>query len=97
VLQPLVRTNPDNGTKALYCHPSKTENIIGMTPEDSQDFLHELIDMAIRPEFTYTHQWRLGDMLIWDNRSAMHRANFDYDPNQHRLLYKIIIKGEQPH
>ena len=96
VLQPLVRTNGDNGTKAIYCHPNKTENIVGMNPEDTQDLLRDLTKRAIRPEFVYTHMWRPGDLMIWDNRSALHKANIDYDQSQHRLLYRLIVKGERP-
>jgi len=96
VEQPLVRTNPDNGTKALYFHPSKVETIGCMTPAESQAFLDDLIVRAIRPEFVYSHQWRKGDMLLWDDRSSMHKANFDYDPDQHRLMYRILIRGDRP-
>jgi taurine dioxygenase len=96
VLQPLVRTNPDNGTKALYFHPVKTENIAGMSAAESQTLLNDLLQRAVRDEFTYRHQWRKGDMLIWDNRAAMHRAYFDYDPEQYRLLYRVIVRGEVP-
>jgi taurine dioxygenase len=97
VLQPLVRTNPDSGAKALYFHPVKTENIVGMSAADSQALLDDLLERAIRPEFIYRHQWRKGDMLIWDNRAAMHRAYFDYDPSVHRLLYRVLVRGERPH
>jgi taurine dioxygenase len=99
VLQPLVRTNPDNGRKALYFHTSKTENIIGLTPQETQVLFDELLTYALKPEFIYSHTWRLGDMLLWDNRSALHKANYDYDPadvTQHRLLYRIMVKGERP-
>lgn len=96
VEQPLVRTNPDNGTRALYFHPSKVENVVGMTPENSQVFLDELTERVIRPEFVYSHRWRKGDMLLWDDRSSLHKANFDYDPNQHRLMYRILIRGDRP-
>lgn len=96
VLQPLVRTNPDNGSKALYFHPVKTENIVGMSPVDSQALLDRLLEHAVRPEFTYRHRWRKGDMLIWDNRSALHRAYFDYDPAEFRLLYRVLVRGERP-
>lgn len=96
VLQPLVRTNPDNGSKALYFHPVKTENIVGMSAADSQALLDDLLERSIRPEFVYRHKWRTGDMLIWDNRAAMHRAFFDYDPHQHRLLYRVLVRGERP-
>jgi taurine dioxygenase len=95
-LHPLVRTNPDHGSKALYFHPNKTENIVGMSPQDSQDLLDDLVSRAVRPEFVYTHKWRLGDMLIWDNRSSLHKAHFDFDPHQYRTLYRVIVKGELP-
>lgn len=96
VLQPLVRTNPDNGKKALYFHPVKTENIVGMNAEDSQALLNDLLERTVRDEFIYRHQWRKGDWLIWDNRAAMHRAYFDYDPNEYRLLYRVLVRGELP-
>jgi taurine dioxygenase len=96
VLQPLVRTNPDNGTRALYFHPVKTENIAGMDPAQSQALLDELLEGAVRDEFVYRHRWRKGDMLIWDNRAALHRASFDYDPREHRLLYRVLVRGERP-
>jgi taurine dioxygenase len=97
VLQPLVRTNPDNGTKALYFHPVKTENIVGMDPAASQSLLNDLLERSVRDEFIYRHKWRKGDMLLWDNRAAMHRAHFDYDPNEYRLLYRVLVRGELPH
>lgn len=96
VLQPLVRTNPENGTKALYFHPVKAENIVGMGAGESQALLRELLERAVRPEFIYRHKWRKGDMLIWDNRAAMHRAFFDYDPEEYRLLYRVLVRGELP-
>jgi taurine dioxygenase len=96
VLQPLVRTNPENGAKALYFHPVKTENIVGMDAAQSQTLLKDLLERSVRPEFIYRHKWRKGDMLIWDNRAAMHRAHFDYDPGEYRLLYRVIVRGELP-
>ena len=96
VLQPLVRTNPENGKRALYFHPVKTENIVGMSAEESQALLNDLLERAVRDEFIYRHQWRKGDMFLWDNRAALHRASFDYDPNEHRLLYRVLVRGELP-
>lgn len=96
VLQPLVRTHPDNGSKALYFHPVKTENIVGLSAAESQALLNSLLEHAIRDEFIYRHRWRKGDMLIWDNRAAMHRAHFDYDANEFRLLYRVLVRGERP-
>ena len=96
VLQPLVRTNPENGAKALYFHPVKTENIVGMSAEESQALLNDLLERSVRPEFIYRHKWHKGDVLLWDNRAAMHRAYFDYDPDEYRLLYRVLVRGELP-
>ncbi len=97
MLHPLVRTHPERGSKAIWFHKNKTEAILGMGPEETQDFLTELLDIAIRPEFVYVHEYKLGDMLIVDNRSAMHKAGFDYDHSQHRMLYRVLIRGDKPY
>jgi alpha-ketoglutarate-dependent taurine dioxygenase len=96
VMHPLVRTHPDSGTKAIWFHQNKTETVTGMDPFETQTFLTELLETAIKPEFTYLHEWRLGDMLLIDNRSAMHKAGFDFDHNQHRMLYRILVRGDRP-
>lgn len=95
-IQPLVRTHPERGTKAIWFHKSKTEKVLGMEPEETQAFLDELLEIAIRPEFVYAHEYKLGDMFIVDNRSAMHKAGFDYDHSQHRMLYRILVRGDRP-
>jgi len=96
VVRPLVRTHPERGTKAVWFHQNKTECILGMEPQETQDFLTELLELVVRPEFTYTHQYRLGDMLLIDNRSALHKAGFDYDHSQHRRIYRTLVRGERP-
>ena len=95
-IHPLVRTHPERGSRAIWFHQAKTEAIVGMSPADTQSFLTELLEQAIRPEFTYLHEWRLGDMLMIDNRSAMHRAGFDYDKSQHRHLHRVLVRGDRP-
>lgn len=97
VVHPLVRTNPDNGKQALYFHPIKTENVVGMTPADTQDLFDDLMERIVRPEFVYSHQWRPGDMLIWDNRSSLHRGEPVGDPSQLRQLYRVIVRGDVPY
>jgi alpha-ketoglutarate-dependent taurine dioxygenase len=97
VIHPLVRTHPERGTKAIWFHKSKTERILGMEPQETQDFLASLLEVAMRPEFTYMHEYALGDMLILDNRSAMHKAGFDFDHRQHRMLYRLLVRGERPY
>ncbi len=67
-----------------------------MQPQESQDLIAEVLDAAIRPEFTYHHDWQLGDLLIWDDRSTMHMAMADYDLSETRTLFSVLIKGDRP-
>ena len=69
----LVRTHPGSGRKALYI-AMHASHIIGWPDDEGRGLLDELIDFATRPEFVYAHKWRLGDLVIWDNRCTMHRA-----------------------
>ncbi len=94
--QPLIRTHPETGKKAVYFHSVKVDTIIGMTPEDTRDLLKDVLDRINQPEFIYRHQWKSGDMLIWDNRCAMHQAYYDYDTSQPRTLMRIILQGDKP-
>lgn len=96
MVHPLVRTHPDKGTKAIWFHQGKTETITGMDAFETQDFLKELLEETIKEEFAYTHNWTLGDMLIVDNRSALHKAGADYDMSEHRMLYRTMVRGDRP-
>ena len=53
----------------------------------------EVFAHATQPRYEYRHQWKPGDLVIWDNRSVMHQANADYDPTQLRYLYRIMLQG----
>jgi len=97
VIHPLIRTHPENGSKAIYMHQGKVENFVGMTPEDSQALIRDLLETAIQPDFIYRHQWRLGDLLVWDDRASMHMAYANYDLNETRTLYRLLIKGDRPY
>lgn len=94
---PLIRTHPEHGSKAIYFHITKTLEIEGMTPEASRALLQDLLDRTIRPENTYTHNWRKGDLLVIDNRATMHRAHGDYDRSQDRELWRLIVQGDRPY
>jgi len=93
---PMVRTHPVHGSRAVYFHVTKATHISGMTPQASRTYMGELIDRMIRPEITYTHAWRKGDVLVIDDRATMHRAHGDYDRSQSRVLWRIIVEGDRP-
>lgn len=92
-LQPLVIRHPGNGRPALYLNTGRMEGIEGMAPEASFALIEDLYQHATHARYEYRHQWRKGDMVIWDNQAVMHQANADYDPEQKRFLYRLMIKG----
>ena len=92
-IQPLVHTHRENGRKALYLNPVRMESIDGMADDDALRLIDELMQHATQRKYEYRHQWRYGDMVIWDNRSVMHQANPDYDMNERRYLYRLMLKG----
>jgi taurine dioxygenase len=96
-IQPLVRTHPDTGKNAVWFHKSKTERIIGMTPEETQDFLQDLTERITQPQFCYAHEYQKGDLLIVDDRQSLHKAGFDFDHNQQRRLYRMLVRGDRPY
>jgi taurine dioxygenase len=96
VFHPLVRTHPENGRKALWFHTVKTDYVTGFTPDETRDLLADILEKGIKPAFVYRHRWQKGDMLIWDNRQAMHQAYHDYDPAEHRKLYRLLLEGDRP-
>jgi alpha-ketoglutarate-dependent taurine dioxygenase len=96
-IQPLVRTHPETGTKAVWFHKGKTERIIGMTPEETQEFLQDLTDKLTQPQFCYAHEYQKGDLLIIDDRASLHKAGFDFDHSQQRRLYRMLVRGDRPY
>ena len=97
VTHPVVRTHPGTGRKALYINPHYTMNFTGWTPEESQPLLDMLTARATRPENTFRHHWRVGDVLMWDNRCAMHYAVRDYDDTMPRYMYRTTAAGDRPY
>ena len=96
VLHPLVRTHPESGRRSIYLNPIRTEGIVGMAESDALGLLDELLAHATQPQYQYRHQWRQGDMVMWDNRCLLHKANGDYPVEQVRYLYRLMLKGERP-
>lgn len=94
VLHPIVRTHPETGRRALYINPIRIEAIEGMAEGEALALLDALLAHATRPEFEYRHRWRAGDLVMWDNRCLLHKANGDYPLDQERYLYRVMLKGE---
>lgn len=94
-LHPVVRTHPVTGRKGLFVNESMTTFIKGLDRRESNHLLAFLFDHLKTPEFQYRHKWQKHDMVIWDNRLSLHYALFDY--TEHRLLHRIVLKGDKPY
>ena len=99
VTHPLVRTHPESGRKALFTgmRGSLGAMVEGLGPEQSVEFLEELRAFATQSQFSYCHQWRPGDAILWDNRCTMHRATMFDDALGPRLCYLTTLAGEVPY
>lgn len=92
---PVFRTHPATGRRALYVNRLMTESIEGLPKDESDALLARLFDHAENPAWTYEHRWRVGDLLMWDNRCTQH-ARTDFDASERRLLRRCVVLGEKP-
>jgi taurine dioxygenase len=91
-VHPLVCTHPDSGRKCLYLGRRRNAYIIGLELAESERLLDELWAAATRDDFTWYNTWRVGDLVLWDNRCTMHRRD-PFDPAQRRIMHRTQIKG----
>ena len=89
---PVFRTNEDTGRKAVYVNRLMTIGIVDMPEAESGPLLKAVFDHAERGEFVYEHIWRLGDLLLWDNRCSSH-ARTDFPSTERRLMFRTTVKG----
>lgn len=97
VTHPVVRTHPVTGRRGILVNEGHTTHIMGMPEDESQALLQELWDHTTKPDFTYCHEWRVGDVVMWDNTLTQHLAICDYALPQRRLLHRTTITGERPY
>lgn len=90
---PIVWTH-QSGRKSLLLGAT-SDYVIGLPVEESRALLARLRDWATQPQYVYQHQWRPGDLLIWDNTGTMHRV-LPYPVDSGRLMHRTILAGEEP-
>ena len=93
-VHPLVRKHPETGLKSLYINPIRIEKIFDLSEDQTKTLLDELMEYVNSLKFEYRHRWKVGDFVIWDNRALMHKANGDYDMNEKRYLYRVMIEND---
>ncbi|NQV80213.1 MAG: TauD/TfdA family dioxygenase [Alphaproteobacteria bacterium] len=92
---PIIRTHPENGRKSIYTG-GFTMGVVGMAQDEALEFLDDLDAFMTQPQFVYTHEWRAGDVVFWDNRCTMHHAT-NYDAKNHtRHMHRTTINGDKP-
>ncbi len=96
VLHPMVRTHPESARKSIYINPIRIEGILDIDQNEALPLLDELLVHATAERFQYRHAWKPGDLVMWDNRSLLHKANGDYDMEQTRYLYRVMLQGDVP-
>ncbi len=96
VEMPVVRTHPVTGRKGLFVNEAHTSHIAGLPKAEADTLLKQVCAHVTRPEFQYEHQWKAGDLLMWDNCSVQHKANFNYRLPLRRLMYRTTVRGAAP-
>jgi len=92
---PLVHVHPGSGRKSLYI-AAHARDIVGMERSEGRALLRELIEFATQPQFTFSHKWRAGDLVIWDNFCTMHRGGDYDDVNERRDLRRTTVMASPP-
>jgi taurine dioxygenase len=91
-VHPLVCTHPDTGRQLLYLGRRRNAYLVGLELAESEALLDELWRFVERPEFKWEHVWRVGDLVMWDNRCTMHRRD-PFDDATRRIMHRTQIKG----
>jgi alpha-ketoglutarate-dependent 2,4-dichlorophenoxyacetate dioxygenase len=94
VPQALVRANPRHGRKAFFVGSHACE-IVGMPTDQARALLRDLLDLATHPDIVYTHRWRPGDMVMWDNRCVLHRGR-PWNDAYRRIMHRTTVAGDGP-
>jgi len=93
-VHPVFRTHDETGRKAIYVNRLMTMRIEGLPAEESDALLAAVFDHCEKAEFVYRHVWRVGDLIVWDNRCSMH-ARDDFPSDQRRLMLRTTVKGSK--
>ena len=97
VFHPLVRTHPSDGRKALFVSTGTVKGVVGMPNPEGLELMDELIEFATQDEFVFRHKWRVGDVLMWDNRCTLHTGTLYDDTKYYRVMHRLWVKGDKPY
>jgi alpha-ketoglutarate-dependent 2,4-dichlorophenoxyacetate dioxygenase len=95
VPQAMIRANPTNGRKAFFVASHACE-IVGMPTDEARTLIRDLLERATAPDLVYTHRWRPGDLVMWDNRCVLHRGRPWNESRYRRVMHRTTVAGEGP-
>lgn len=96
VIHPLVRVHPRNARRALWVSTGTVKEVVGMPNPEGLELLDDIVKFATQDKFVYRHKWRVGDVLVWDNRCTLHTGTLYDDKKYSRLMYRLWAKGDKP-
>jgi taurine dioxygenase len=91
---PAVRVHPESGRKALYVN-RQVRFFVGMSSAESKPLIDYLTDHAVRPQNVYRHVWKVGDLVMWDNRCTLHMALGDFDRTKRRHMERTTVHADR--
>ncbi len=94
-VHPAYHIHPESGRKAIYLGRRQHGYVMGLDVAESEELLDALWSHTLQDKFTWHHQWRQGDIVLWDNRAAMHRRD-SFDASHRRIMHRTQIKGSVP-
>ena len=97
VTHPLIRTHPADGRKALWPSTGTVMEVIGMPVAEGLALVDELVEFMTQDPFVYRHKWRVGDVLMWDNRCTLHTGTLYDDTKYFREMHRLWVKGDRPY
>jgi taurine dioxygenase len=97
VFHPLIRTHPADGRRALWPSTGTVIEVVGMSNPQGLDLVQDLVDFATRDEFVFRHKWRVGDLLMWDNRCTLHTGTLFDDTKYIREMHRLWVRGDRPY
>lgn len=97
VIHPLIRTHPANGRKALWPSTGTVTEVIGMSNPEGLQLIEELVEFMTQERFVYRHKWKVGDLLMWDNRCTLHTGTLYDDTKYFRTMYRLWVRGDKPY
>jgi taurine dioxygenase len=97
VYHPLVRTHPADGRKALWPSTGTVIEVMGMPNPQGLELVQDLVDFITQDRFVFRHKWRVGDLLMWDNRCTLHTGTLYDDTRYIREMHRLWVRGDKPY